>query len=56
MNEQQNGLFDYMIADSYDGGTVPPEMCVHEFPAGEWAKFDCTLRTLHETNEGIFKE
>ncbi len=56
VNEQQDGFFDYMIAGPYDGGIVPPEMYVYEFPAGEWAKFDCTLETLHETNDRIFKE
>lgn len=31
----------YMIAGRYTGGEIPPGMVVYEFPAGEWAVFEC---------------
>lgn len=56
VNEQKGGNFDYMIAGPYDGGAVPEGLYVHEFVSGEWVKFECTLKTLQETNTRIFKE
>ena len=56
VNEQNGGNFDYMIAGPYEGGDVPDGLYVHEFVSGEWVKFECTLKTLQETNTRIFKE
>lgn len=35
------GGFRYLVAGRYTGGGVPDGMALHEFPAGEWALFDC---------------
>lgn len=48
--------FRYMIAGYYTGGDVPEGMAVREIPAGDWAVFDCTMKTLQQTNTAIWKE
>lgn len=48
--------FHYMIAGYDTGEPVPEGMTVHEIDAGEWAVFDCTMKTLQQTNTAIWKE
>ena len=48
--------FHYMIAGNYAEGPVPENMTVREIEAGDWAVFDCTMKTLQQTNTAIWKE
>ena len=51
--------FRYMIAGRYAGGEVPKGMALYEFPAGEWAVFNCVgpiPEALQSLNTRIFKE
>ena len=51
--------FRYLIAGRYAGGEVPAGMVLHEFPAGDWAVFDCVgpnPQTLQSVNTRIFSE
>ncbi len=50
------GFFDYMIAGYDRGDAVPEEMSKETVPAGTWAVFDCTMKTLQDTNTRIYKE
>ena len=53
------GKFRYLIAGKYSGGDVPEGMALYEFPAGEWAVFDCVgpiPDALQSVNTRIFKE
>ena len=53
------GRFRYIIAGRYTGGDVPESMTLFEFPAGEWAKFNCIGAmpdSLQALNTRIFKE
>ena len=57
--ECHGSKFKYMIAGKYAGGEVPEGMMLFEFPAGEWAVFDCVgpcPEKLQELNTKIFKE
>ena len=57
--ECKGTTFKYMIAGKYCGGDVPKGMMIYEFPAGEWAIFDCIgpcPQKLQELNTKIFKE
>lgn len=51
-----NGTFDYMIAGYDRGDRIPEGMFEEEIPAGTWAVFACTMRTLQETNTAVWKE
>ena len=54
-----NDRFRYLIAGKYTGGEVPDGMVIYEFPAGEWAVFDCfgpIPQTLQDLNTKIFRE
>ncbi|MBQ7670159.1 MAG: AraC family transcriptional regulator [Clostridia bacterium] len=51
--------FRYLIAGRYTGGEVPEGMALYEFPAGEWAIFDCVgpiPEALQSMNTRIFRE
>ena len=51
--------FRYLIAGEYAGGEVPAGMTLYEFPAGEWAVFDCfgpMPETLQALNTKIFRD
>lgn len=51
--------FRYLIAGKYSGGDVPEGMALYEFPAGEWAVFDCIgpiPEAFQALNTRIFKE
>jgi len=53
------GKFRYMIAGTYQGGNVPKNMTVYEFPDMEWAKFRCVgpmPGALQSVNTRVFKE
>jgi AraC family transcriptional regulator len=53
------GKFRYLIAGRYAGGDVPEGMALYEFPAGEWAVFDCIgpmPDALQSVNTRIFRE
>ncbi len=59
IDDLQDGKFRYLIAGKYCGGEVPEGMVLYEFPAGEWAIFDCIgpmPKALQEVNTHIFKE
>ena len=59
IDEEQNGKFTYLIAGKYCGGEVPEGMMLYEFPACDWAIFDCIgpmPTALQELNTRIFKE
>ena len=50
--------FRYMIAGKYTGGEIPDGMMLYEFPAGDWAIFDCfgpNPETLQAANTEIFR-
>ena len=51
-----SNTFGYTIAGYDRGDGIPEGMTAGEIPAGTWAVFDCTLRTLQETNTRIWKE
>ena len=49
--------FDYYIADEYTLDKDVPEGCeTRTLPAGTWAVFPCTLRTLQDTNTRMWGE
>ncbi|MBQ7920418.1 MAG: AraC family transcriptional regulator [Lachnospiraceae bacterium] len=49
--------FDYLIADNYlPWEEVPAGYETRTLPAGAWAVFPCTLRTLQDTNTRMWKE
>ena len=49
--------FDYWIADNYDPlQPIPAQCSTLTIPAGTWAVFPCTLRTLQDTNTKMWKE
>lgn len=49
--------FDYYIADNYiPNKDVPDGYETKTLPAGIWAVFPCTLRTLQDTNTKMWKE
>lgn len=51
--------FRYLIAGTYNGGEVPEDMVVYEFPDVEWVKFQCVgpmPGALQAVNTKIFKE
>lgn len=51
--------FRYIIAGKYEGGEMPEGMTVYEFPAGDWAVFDCKgamPEALQSVNTRVFKE
>lgn len=57
--ECHGSKFKYLIAGKYCGGEVPKGMMLFEFPAGEWAIFDCIgpcPEKLQELNTKIFRE
>lgn len=41
IDDEKKGKILYMVAGKYTGGKIPEGMMVYEFPAGEWAIFDC---------------
>lgn len=49
--------FDYLIADIYDPCQELPEGCVTRvIPAGAWAVFPCSVKTLQNVNTKIWNE
>lgn len=55
----KEGVFRYMIAGAYHGGTVPEGMSVFTFPDMEWAIFRCCGKmpvALQDVNTKIYKE
>ena len=51
--------FRYLIAGKYTGGDVPDGMAVYEFPAGQWAVFNCVgpmPEALQSVNTQIFRD
>lgn len=49
--------FDYLIADVYDPCAEIPEGCVTRvIPAGTWAIFPCSVKTLQDVNTKIWSE
>ena len=59
IDEPGGDRFRYLIAGRYAGGEVPEGMTVYEFPAGEWAVFNCVgpiPEALQSLNTRIFKE
>jgi len=56
LDSREGSLFDYMIAGYDTGDTIPEGMSTAILDAGTWAIFDCTLKTLQETNTRIWKE
>ncbi|MBR2402466.1 MAG: AraC family transcriptional regulator [Lachnospiraceae bacterium] len=49
--------FDYLIADNYlPWNEVPERYETRTLPAGLWAVFPCTLKTLQDTNTKMWKE
>ncbi|MBN2794275.1 MAG: AraC family transcriptional regulator [Clostridia bacterium] len=58
-SDMDAGIFDYMIAGTYNGEDIPDGMTVYEIPEMEWAKFKCTgpmPGALQRVNTYIFKE
>lgn len=53
-----NGMeFDYLIADNYIPWLEVPEGCVTRvIPAGTWAIFPCSVKTLQNVNTKIWNE
>ena len=53
-----NGMeFDYLIADNYNPCLELPESCVTRvIPAGTWAIFPCSVKTLQDVNTKIWNE
>ena len=59
IDDLSDGKFRYLIAGKYTGGEVPEWMTTYEFPAGDWAVFDCIgpmPNSLQDLNTRIFKE
>ncbi len=56
IDDMDNGKFHYLIAGYDDGGKAPENLVRREIPAGTWAIFDCSLKTLQDTNTAIWKE
>ena len=60
MDSRDNGSameFDYLIADVYDPCAEIPGGCVTRvIPAGTWAIFPCSVKTLQDVNTKIWSE
>lgn len=60
MDSRDNGSameFDYLIADIYDPCAEIPGGCVTRvIPAGTWAVFPCSVKTLQDVNTKIWSE
>ena len=59
VDDLDDGTFRYLIAGRYRGGEVPDSMTLYEFPAYEWAVFDCygpNPATLQGVNTKIYSE
>ena len=57
IDDREDGKFEYLIAGyAKEESEIPKELTVREIPAGTWAVFDCTLKTLQDTNTSIWKE
>lgn len=60
MDSRDNGSameFDYLIADVYDPCAEIPGGCVTRvIPAGTWAVFPCSVKTLQDVNTKIWSE
>ena len=55
----QNGKILYMIAGKYTGGEIPEGLTLYEFPAGEWAIFECIgpiPKAIQDMSDRVFKE
>ena len=48
--------FEYMIAGYDSGDGIPEGLSTTVIEAATWAVFDCTMKTLQETNTRIWKE
>lgn len=56
---EENGVFRYLIAGFYRGGTVPEGMVLVQFPQMNWAKFPChgpLPGALQAVNTKVFQE
>ena len=56
IDDMEDGRFNYLIAGYDKGDEFPGELTAREIPAGMWAVFDCTMKTLQDTNTAIWKE
>jgi len=56
--DTNTGAFDYLIAgyDMDSNENIPEEMFREIIPESTWAVFDCTMKTLQETNTKIWSE
>lgn len=58
-DEGMNGRFSYLIAGKWQGGEVPEDMTVYQFPEMLWAKFPCIgpmPGALQSVNTKIFQQ
>ena len=59
IDDVEKGKILYVIAGQDTGGEVPEGMSAYEFPAGEWAIFDCVgpiPKALQDVCKKVFKE
>jgi AraC family transcriptional regulator len=59
IDDLPDGKFRYLVAGKYTGGEVPEGMTTYEFPAGDWAIFNCIgpmPNSLQDLNTRIFRE
>ena len=59
IDDNNTGEILYLIAGKYTGGEVPEGMMLYEFPALDWAIFDCigpATKAIQETTQRVFNE
>ena len=59
IDDLQKGKILYLVAGKYTGGEIPEGLTLHEFPAGEWAIFECLgpiPKAIQDMSDKVFKE
>ena len=59
IDDLKSGKILYLIAGKYTGGEIPEGLTLHEFPAGEWAIFECLgpmPKAIQDMSDKVFKE
>lgn len=59
IDDFKSGKILYMIAGKYTGGEIPEGLTLYEFPASEWAIFECIgsiPKAIQDMSDSVFKE
>ena len=59
IDDLKSGKILYLIAGKYTGGEIPEGLTLYEFPASEWAIFECLgpmPKAIQDMSDKVFKE